>query len=70
MGPTRLGMEARTRLCFTVPEFCKAHRISRAHFYHLLRHGKGPRIMKAGKRTLVSFEAAEEWRRRMGEPAA
>jgi hypothetical protein len=50
---------------FTVPEFCAAHRISRAMFYILARGGRGPRIMKCGRRTLVSAEAAAEWRSRM-----
>jgi hypothetical protein len=48
---------------FTVSEFCKAHRISRALFYILLRNGRGPRVMRAGRRTLVSANAADAWRR-------
>src|SRR5260370_21874123 len=50
---------------FTVPEFCSAHRISRALFYIMARDGRGPRLIKAGRRTLISAEAAEHWRRRM-----
>ena len=50
---------------FTVPEFCEAHRISRALFYILAQDGRAPRIIKAGRRTLISHEAAQEWRRRM-----
>jgi hypothetical protein len=53
------------RQCFTVTEFCETHRISRARFYEMRQEGTGPRVMKVGKRTLVSAEAAEEWRRRM-----
>lgn len=53
---------------FTVPEFCSAHRISRALFYILRRDGRGPRVMKVGKRTLISGEAANEWRREMEAP--
>ena len=59
----------------SVPEFCEQHGISRAHFYALLQDGRGPTVMKAGRRTLISQEATEEWRRRMeaaaqaGEPA-
>ena len=51
--------------CFTINEFCQAHRISRSHFYDLTRRGQGPTIMKAGYATLISIEAAAEWRRRM-----
>ena len=52
-------------LALTVPEFCEAHRISRALFYLMLRDGRGPRVMKCGKRTLVSSESAQAWRRQM-----
>jgi hypothetical protein len=48
---------------YTVIDFCTQHRISRSLFYKLLRNGNGPRIMKAGKRTLITSEAAEAWRR-------
>ena len=51
---------------FTVAEFCEAHgRISRTLFYSLIKNGKGPRLMKIGRRTLVSQEAAADWRREM-----
>lgn len=53
------------RQCFTVNEFCEAHRISRSHFYDLVRRGAGPRFFKAGLSTLISVEAAAEWRRRL-----
>ena len=53
------------KLCFTVNEFCEAHRVSRARFYTMLSEGIGPRVMKVGGRTLVSSEAAQDWRRRM-----
>ena len=50
---------------YSVLDFCREHGISRGLFYSLLREGRGPRIIKAGRRTLISQEAAEEWRRRM-----
>jgi predicted DNA-binding transcriptional regulator AlpA len=49
----------------SIPSFCQAHGISRATFYNLMKRGEGPTVMKVGKRTLVSDEAAEAWRRRM-----
>ena len=49
----------------TVDEFCHSHRISRGTFYNLLKIGRGPSIMKVGARTLVSAEAAADWRRKM-----
>ena len=50
---------------FTVTEFCERHRISRAHLYDLIREGRGPRVMRPGRRTLISREAASDWRREM-----
>lgn len=50
---------------YSVSDFCREHGISRGLFYILLRDGRGPRIMKAGRRTLISHEAAAEWRERM-----
>ena len=51
------------RLALSVPEFCRAHGISEAFFYKLKRRGEGPREMKVGARTLITFESAAEWRR-------
>lgn len=53
---------------YTVDEFCKAHRIGRATFYTLLKDGQGPRVMKVGTRTLISVEAAADWRVQMEQP--
>jgi predicted DNA-binding transcriptional regulator AlpA len=53
------------KAAYSVLEFCKAHGISRAHLYNLLKRGEGPTVMKVGKRTLVSDEAAAAWRRHM-----
>lgn len=49
----------------TVPQFCEGHNISRTHFYELIKQGRAPRLMKVGRRTLISQEAAADWRRRM-----
>lgn len=51
----------------SVKEFCRSHRISRGTFYNLLKEKRGPRVMKVGARTLISTEAATEWRRQMEE---
>ena len=53
------------RAAFSVAEFCREHGISRGLFYNMLREGRGPSVIKAGRRTLISREAAEDWRRRM-----
>lgn len=50
---------------FSVSEFCTAHGFSRALFYLLLKDGRAPAIMRVGRRTLISAEAAAAWRERM-----
>lgn len=55
---------------FSVSQFCESHDISRATFYQLLKSGDAPVIFKIGKRTLISVEAAEAWRRRMETKSA
>ena len=50
---------------YSVSEFCREHGISRGLFYNLLRAGRGPKVIKAGRRTLISQEAAEEWLKRL-----
>ena len=39
--------------------------MSRACFYKLLKDDRGPAVMKVGRRTIISAEAAASWRRRM-----
>lgn len=54
---------------FSVAQFCEAHGFTKVLFYKLLKEGRGPRIMKVGSRTLVSTEAAAEWRKSMEDGA-
>jgi hypothetical protein len=56
-------------LAFSIPEFCRRHGISRAHFYNLSKNGGAPAVMRVGRRTLISTEAAARWRMRMEELA-
>ena len=50
---------------FSVNQFCAAHGISRALFYVLAKDGRAPRVMKVGRRALITTESAAEWRQRM-----
>lgn len=52
---------------YTIAEFCDAHRISRTHLHNLTKAGQGPRLMKVGRRVLISPEAAADWRRQLEE---
>jgi predicted DNA-binding transcriptional regulator AlpA len=59
------------KCAFSIEEFCRAHGISRAMFFKIMKEGTGPRTMLVGSRRLVSDEAAADWRRQMEEvPAA
>jgi hypothetical protein len=53
---------------YSIHEFCRAYRISVDTYYRMQRLGFGPRTMKVGARTLISLEAAAEWRREREEP--
>lgn len=59
------GVAPTVTAAVSVDTFCKAHSISRSMFYKLQRQGKGPRLTKIGKRTLVSSSAAAEWLKQM-----
>ena len=50
---------------FDIPTFCKSFKIPRDLFYKLIKEGKGPRVMKVGRRTLISAEAVRKWREEM-----
>jgi hypothetical protein len=55
---------------FTVLEFCDAHRISRSRYYELKKQGLAPVEMIVGRKRLISFEAADLWRRERERAAA
>lgn len=48
-------------LNYSVPEFCKAAKISRAFLYTLWEKGEGPKKIKLGSRTLIRCNDATEW---------
>jgi hypothetical protein len=50
-------------VAYSIDEFCKAHRISRAMYYKLDSQGLGPRVMRVGTRAIISKESAADWRR-------
>lgn len=55
---------------YTIAQFCEAHCIGRTHLYHVIKAGKGPRLIKLGRRTLISAEAAADWRRDLEKATA
>ena len=63
-----MSLEGTLQQCFTVAEFCLAHKISRSKLYLMWNEGKGPRTMRIGDKRVISFEAAAiggaRWSRR------
>jgi hypothetical protein len=55
---------------FTVKEFCAAHSMSVAFYYVLKAKGEGPREMRLNSKVLISWEAAEAWRRQHEDAVA
>jgi hypothetical protein len=48
----------------TIPEFCRAEKISRGFFYELKKQGRGPRLMQHADGCIrISPEAQRDWRR-------
>jgi len=58
------------RSMLSVSAFCADHGVSRSLFYRLSKEGRGPRLTKIARRTLISAEAAAEWRARMEQETA
>lgn len=52
---------AEQRLAFSVPEFAQAVGVCRATLYALCKQGKGPRLSKIGRRTVIRLSDALEW---------
>lgn len=50
------------RATLSIPEFCAVHGFSPAFYFNLQKEGKGPRVLRVGKRVLITREAAAEWR--------
>jgi hypothetical protein len=46
-----------------IPTFCHRHDLSRSALYNAWKAGRGPRIMRIGRKVLITREAAEAWRR-------
>jgi excisionase family DNA binding protein len=56
------SLESTEKLAYTVAEFAKAFRLSRATIYNMWRDGSGPAKMRVRGRVLISRDAADRWR--------
>jgi len=54
----------------SINEFCAKFGFSRASFYNLRRLGRAPRLIKVGKRSIVSNAQARLFRERMEQEVA
>jgi hypothetical protein len=54
-----------TEASYTIDEFCKAERISRAFLYKLWAKGNGPRYYLVGTVRRISHQARLEWHRQL-----
>jgi hypothetical protein len=59
------GVKSLIASMLSVPIFLAEHGISRSLLYRLIKEGRGPRITKINGRTLISAEAAADWRTKM-----
>jgi hypothetical protein len=57
-------------LALSISEFARLHGISIDQFFKMQREKWGPATMRVGKRTLISAEAAAEWRKARQQAAA
>jgi predicted DNA-binding transcriptional regulator AlpA len=49
----------------TIDEFCRDNRISRSMFYKLRRESQAPQVVKLGRLSRITPEAALAWRKRV-----
>jgi hypothetical protein len=54
---------ARLKSTNTVKEFCALNNICRATFDNWQQRGIGPKVMRVGRRVIISQEAQAEWRK-------
>jgi hypothetical protein len=50
---------------FTLPEWCRRTRISLRAYYNLAEQGQAPKVLRIGRRVLISPEEDAAWRERM-----
>jgi predicted DNA-binding transcriptional regulator AlpA len=55
------------RKAFSIPEWCKARRISRSHYYALRQKGLTPKELRLGGRVIITEESDAAWQKRMEE---
>ena len=54
-----------TAPAYSISEYCKREKISRARLYTEWKEGRGPKFYHRGSRRLISAEAADDYRRQL-----
>jgi hypothetical protein len=70
MNKDAIGYGFTPQSAYSIAQFCDAHHISRTHLHNMCKVGRGPRMMKLGRRVLISAEAAADWRRQLEQETA
>lgn len=59
-----------TQKAYSVPEFCRAYRISRSTLYALWRNGRGPASYLIGRKRMITASSAAVWHEQVELAAA
>lgn len=55
---------------YTVPEFCRAFRVSRTKLYQCWAQNEGPQYYRVGNQRRISADAARDWQQALEARAA
>lgn len=55
------------QLALSIPDMAKSLGIGRSTLCELIKEGRGPRVVKIGRRSLIRVEDAKEWLRELGK---
>jgi len=59
---TRIADHKDDAASFSIPEFCRRHRMSESQYHKLQREGRGPRVMTTGSMSVrISRSAEADW---------
>jgi hypothetical protein len=50
---------------YDIKEWCLRRKISPPYFYKMQREGRGPRVIRPGRRTLITATADRDWLREL-----
>jgi predicted DNA-binding transcriptional regulator AlpA len=54
-------MLATSRLAYPIDDFASEIGVSRAYLYRLIKNGRGPRVTKIGRKSVIQTKHGIEW---------